>query len=328
MIVDVHTHYYPEGYLEVLKKSEKFKIGTDSSGRSFIQAQGARIVTLTSPMTDICERIKAMDDDGVDVAVISLSTPNIFFAEKSMALDLCQEANNDLLRLSQVHSRRIVALSSVPLQYPELAVKEMERALGLGMVGVTIGTNINGQPLNLEEFAPFYEAADALECAIFVHPMTPAGVSLMYEYALGPLVGFVFDTTLTAARLAYSGFFVKYPRIKLILAHLGGAVPYLWERLNNGYFAYEECRRNITERPTEYLRRVYYDTVSFHEPALMCAYKTVGADHLLMGSDYPHVIGNQKQAVISLKELSIPEPEKRKILGGNAADIFKIAPRA
>jgi aminocarboxymuconate-semialdehyde decarboxylase len=157
-----------------------------------------------------------------------------------------------------------------------------------------------------------------------IHPMTPAGVEAMYEYGLAPLVGFVFDTTMAVTRMVYDGMMERYKNIKFVVAHLGGAIPYLFERINNGYRAYPECRERIKALPGEYLKGLYYDTVSFHEPALICAFQTVGAEHMVLGSDYPHVIGSIRESVFSIKALQVTEGEKELMLGKNAQRIMQL----
>src|ERR1700752_3541021 len=138
------------------------------------------------------------------------------------------------------------------------------------------------------------------------------------EYVLRPLVGFPFDTTLAVARLCYAGYFKQLPRIRWILGHLGGAVPYLFERLDNGWRDFAECSVNIDELPSVYLRRLYYDTVSFSAPSLRLAIDQVGAHHLVMGSDDPHLLGSIERSVSSIESLDVTDAQRTAILSGTA----------
>ncbi len=146
----------------------------------------------------------------------------------------------------------------------------------------------------------------------------------MTEYWLTPLIGFTFDTTLAAAKIVFSGIPEKFPEIRWALCHLGGAIPYLAERMDRGYHAFSECRQNIKRPPSEYLKEFYYDTVNFDAAALRLALEFAGADHLLAGSDYPHQIGSLKQMVASIDSLDIPEADKCAIRHQNAARLLGI----
>jgi aminocarboxymuconate-semialdehyde decarboxylase len=137
-------------------------------------------------------------------------------------------------------------------------------------------------------------------------------------------VGFLFDTTLAAASLVYSGVVERFPGITWALGHLGGAIPYLAERLDRGYEAFPECRANLSKPPTEYLTQFYYATVNFDPAALHLAIAFAGADHILAGSDYPHLIGSIPKMIDSIGELDITEEDRDKIAGGNARRILGV----
>jgi len=139
-----------------------------------------------------------------------------------------------------------------------------------------------------------------------------------------PLVGFTFDTTLAAAKLVFSGVAEKFPRIRWVLAHLGGAIPYLAERLDRGYFAFKDCREHIDKPPSEYLKDFYYDSVNFDLKALQLAIDFAGADHLVAGSDFPHQIGSLEKMVDSIEKLNISSKDKGAIYGENASKLLEI----
>jgi aminocarboxymuconate-semialdehyde decarboxylase len=203
------------------------------------------------------------------------------------------------------------------------ALKELHRAIDeLKLNGVILLSNIGGKPLTSPEYRPFFAEANRKKLCILLHPMLPANPEPFREYVLGPIVGFMFDTTLAVARMCFDGMLREFPDIRWIVAHLGGAVPYLMERMDNGWRDFPECRAKIDELPSVYLKRLYYDTVNFNPFMLNVVREIVGAEHLVMGSDYPHLLGSIDRAVSSIERLGIKEDEKRKIFEGTALSIL------
>lgn len=185
-------------------------------------------------------------------------------------------------------------------------------------------SNVNGVALADDRYRPVYETADALGAVLYIHPTHPVGVEAMTEYWLMPLVGFLFDTTLAAAQLVFSGVVVRHPRIRWVLGHLGGAIPYLAERLDRGYEAFPECRAHIQRPPSAYLKEFYYDTVNFDPAALRLALAFAGPRQILAGSDYPHRIGSLRAMRQSLERLDLPAADRALVLGGNAARLLGV----
>lgn len=321
--IDIHNHLYPPDYLKALETVGDFGITLDAAGNKIITDKGSRVVTLTEQMVDTDLRLSEMDRNGIDVQVLSLTIPNAYFPDAGAARELAIMSNEYYVGLKQRYPNRFWCLASVPLPHVNDAVAEMERALTrLKMNGIVLGTNILSEYLDAPQFAPFFEAADKLGATILLHPMVPPGVEKMNDFGLAPLVGFVFDTTITVARMVFSGFLERYPNINFILPHLGGTVPYLFGRWEIGWRAYPECKNRISASPVQLLKRLYYDVVSLHGPALMCAYHSVGVDRLLLGTDYPHVIGDTVKVIESVERLDIPAEEKESIFSQNALRIL------
>lgn len=326
MKIDFHNHFYPPGYLEKLEQwGHRYKFVQDPSGIKIVYDKGARFLGITKQHVSIEQRIADMDRIGIDIQVLTLTTPNVYFTTKKRNLYLAKTSNDFFAEVCQKYPSRFMAFASVPLKDPDDAIEELHRAYrDLGMKGVVIGSNIDGKHLHSKEFWPFYEEVNKLNIPIFIHPMVPKNPEQLAEFALVPFVGFTMDTTISVAKMVLSGLFEKYPNLTLILPHLGGTLPFLFERFDNGFRAYKEFQENITKPPTYYFKKFYYDTVSFYQPALICTYLSVGADHMVLGSDYPHVIGDINRCVSSIEELNISKEEKEKILGDNGRRILKL----
>jgi aminocarboxymuconate-semialdehyde decarboxylase len=324
MKIDVHTHYYPEVFFKLLRDiPSEFSFATDPTGRTIITHHGARFFGVTAPMSDPQKRLEDMDRVGIDLEVISISTPNIFFADESRQPEVARILNDAYADLIARHPTRFKGFASIPMDSPDSAIAELHRAIHeLKLNGVVLLSNIKGRALTSPTYRPFFEEANRLNLCIFLHPMLPPNPEPFTEYVLGPLVGFPFDTTLAVARMCFDGMLRELPNIRWIIGHLGGAIPYLMERLDSGYRDFAECRVNIDQPPSVYLKKLYYDTVTFSPHNLRLARDLVCVEHMVMGSDYPHLLGSIERSVSSIEDLAIPEHEKQKIFAGNALGIL------
>ena len=321
---DLHTHFYTHDYFDRIRDlPSEFSFDKSPTGQTIITFLGARFFGVTPAMTDVAKRIEDMDRVGIDVEVVSLSTPNVFFTDAKHQPDVARMINDTYASLISLHPTRFKGFASIPLDAPDEALKELHRAIDeLQLNGVVLLSNIGGKPLTSPEYRPFFEEANRMGLCIFLHPMIPLNSEPFREYVLGPIVGFPFDTTLAVARMCYSGMFEEFTNIRWIIGHLGGAVPYLMERMDNGFRDFAECREKIDKLPSVYLKQLYYDTVSFSPYTLKMVRDMVGADHMVMGSDYPHLLGSIDRAVSSIEGLQVTEQEKEQIFSANALSIL------
>ena len=322
-IVDVHNHFYPPEYLDALRSGKSVvRVTVDSSGNPHIHYPGDYNVAVAGHR-DIAYRQSVLEGDGVDSQVITLTTPGTHVESPAYAATLARLVNDAFARIIGERGPRFSALATLPLNDPAASVAELRRAIEeLHLPGAMLFSNVNGVALADERFWPLYELANDYGAVLHIHPTSPVGVEAMTQYWLMPLVGFLMDTTLAAAHLVFAGVAERFPRIKWVLSHLGGAVPYMAERFDRGFHNFAECRRNIGRPPSEYLRTWYYDTVNFDPRALQLAIDFAGADHILAGSDYPHQIGSIPSMLSSIRGLDIPDTAKAGILGGNAARLY------
>ena len=324
-IIDFHNHYYPPEYLEALQTGpSNIKVTFDEEGNPLLHSPGDMNIVVPGHR-DIAFRETVLERAGIAKQVLTFTAPGTLIEPPDRAAILATTVNDALARIKAQRSERFTALATLPLHNSEASLREFERVTGeLGFRGVMVFSNVNGLPLGDQQFWPLYERANDLESVFYIHPTYPVGVEAMTEHWLMPLVGFLFDTTLAAAHLVFSGVVERFPKIRWVLGHLGGAIPYIAERLDRGYAAFSDCRRNINRPPSEYLKNFYYDTVNFDPKALQLAIDFAGVEHILAGSDYPHQIGSLEEMVKSINALEISAEAKGRILGRNTAELLAL----
>lgn len=324
MIIDFHNHFYPAAYLDALGSGQsRVQVTIDDDGNPRLHYPGDYNIAVRGHR-DIAYRAGVIEDLGV-TQLLSLTTPGTHVEEPATAVTLARLVNDGFAKIVSDYGGRFLAMATLPLCDPEASAKELERALRqLHFAGAMVFSNINGVALSDPRFLPVWEMANDLAAVIHIHPTSPAGVDAMKDFWLMPLVGFPLDTTLAAASLVFSGTVERFPRIRWALGHLGGAIPYLAERLDRGFHAFAECRTNIHRPPSTYLKEFYYDSVNFDPDALQLAIAFAGTDHILAGSDYPHQIGDLPKMISSINALPLSDADRAGILGGNAARLLSL----
>ena len=321
-VLDFHNHFYPSNYLKAVSDGPTtLEVSVDTSGNPVLGYPGDFNVVVPGHR-DLASREADLDAAGVDHQILTFTAPGTHIEEPQRAVELARMVNDSLAGMVAEHER-FQALGTLPLNDPTGSVEEYERLTGqLGLKGVMVFSNVNGVALADECYWPLYERADDQKAVIMIHPTLPVGVESMLDYWLMPLIGFTMDTTLAAAKLVFSGVAERFPNIRWVLGHLGGAIPYLAERLDRGFHAFADCRVNIDRPPSEYLRNFYYDTVNFDVNALRLALEFAGVDRLVAGSDYPHKIGSLDQMMSSISELGLSPEDETKVLSGNACGLL------
>ena len=325
MIVDFHNHFYPKAYIDELKREKGYaSVSRDDQGRLLIHYTGDYNIVVGGHI-NLPDRLVDMDRCGVDMQVLTLTTPGVEREAPERGIKLARLANDGFGKIIEDHPDRFTALATLPLQAPEESAEELERAVKeCGLKGAMLLSNVNGEPLDSVKFAPVFERAVKLDVPLYVHPTSPINDAYMGDYRLVPILGFGVDTTLAVLRLVFRGVMKRLPGLKLVASHLGGVYPYLRGRIETGFNAYPECKVHISEPPSVYLKRVWMDSIIYDNDVFMSAYAFSGPDKIMMGSDYPHQISDLEQAVDRIRRLDIAEEEKEKILGGNAAKLLKL----
>ena len=325
-VIDVHTHMLNDAYLALLKEhGGGYKLSALLGGQTGIVKDGAPFMTLMPGMFDYEARIEAMDEAGVDVAIVTLTSPNVFWGSPAASLQAAKAMNDDMAAQSRRFPGRIRFMCSLPWQHAELALAELKRACDeLGAVGVMQLANVDGVSLTDRRFGPVWQEIDRRGLPVLIHPSAPPGTKHLdvMNYNLIASVGFMFDTSLSVSRMIFDGFLDRYPNLKIIAAHGGGTLPYIAGRLDICFENMPACREKISQPPSSYLERIYYDSVVFQQDSLELAIKVGGADRVLYGSDYPHNIGDMKGCLARVDAL--PPLQRDAVRGANAMRIFEL----
>lgn len=270
------------------------------------------------------DRLEIMDRIGLDCQVLSLSIPFSYAGDAASRLKLAQTSNDHFADVIARYPGRFYGFATLPLPDVDASLKEMARCFDeLHMVGVVFGSNIRGEMrLDNPTLAPIFQEMDRRGTTAFLHPNTPicSGPDLQ-DFNLNAGLGYFFDTGITVYRMIFSGMLERYRRLKVIVPHLGGMLPVMLGRINGNYQRHPACQA-IPKSPGEYMRELYYDTVSFHAPALRLCKDMFGADHLMLGSDYPLGSGTLDEAFRFVADAGFDDSERGQVLGGNAATVL------
>jgi predicted TIM-barrel fold metal-dependent hydrolase len=321
MRIDVHAHYAPPAYLDIVDRLyARPTTPREQAVRKLLDGK----IRPTPAMYELDERLEKLGRLGIDMQVLSVSIPQAYHADRASAVALAQAANDGTAEACRRYAGRFKGFASLPLPHVDAALDELARAIDrLGLHGVVLGGNVLHEPLDKPELAPVFDEIDRRRLAVFIHPMIPCGVEAMQEYDLAAAVGYVLDSCLAGLRLVYSGTCERCPNLRPILCHAGGYLPFQWERLDASYRTRPETRERISRPPTEYLKRFYYDTVNFHVPALRCALDTVGASQLMLGSDYPFGLGDLERMVTTVEALGLDDGDRERIESANALGVLR-----
>jgi aminocarboxymuconate-semialdehyde decarboxylase len=324
-VVDIHAHYFPEAYLELLAaEGERYGAGYRRTADGFyIAGAGRPLGPLPLKFIDLGQRVAAMDAQGVAVQALSLTSPMVYWAEPELSLRLARAFNDAASAAHQAYPDRLVGLMALPMLDSERSLDELDRAARLpGIRGVYMGTNIEDRDLSDPLFTPVFERIEALGLPVFLHPLKVAGGKRLEPFYLGNLLGNPFDTAIAAAHLIFGGVLDRFPRLEINLPHAGGALPILIGRLDHGHRVRKEVC-HLPQPPSAYLRRFTYDTIGHSATVLRYVIAQVGADRVMLGSDYCFDMGHERPVEV-VAELGLAPDERNLILGGTAARLLKI----
>lgn len=295
-----------------------------------------RIKEVLARMTDLGElRLRDMDQTGIERQILSLTAPGVQVFERSEAVDLARASNDFLVAAIRKHPDRFSGLAAIAPQDPAAAAQELERGVRrLGLKGAIINSHTRGEYLDDQKFWPIFEAAEALDVPIYIHPTTPPAnmIGPFLERGLdGAIFGFAVETALHILRLIVSGVFDRYPKLTLVIGHLGEGLPYWFSRIDfmhnrmvssNRYATVKQLQR----KPSEYFRENICITTSgvAWEPPILYTQSVLGADRVMYAMDYPYQFVPEEVTVID--NLSISDADKKKLYQTNAERVFRLKP--
>src|SRR5256714_5345267 len=324
--VDIHAHWYPEEWLALFAKDGA------TEGASLERKPGGGFMLRAKHITNafderfvvVDERVKAMDERKIDVHALSLTTPMVYWASPGFGLSLSQAFNDAASAAHGKHPKRLFGLAMVPMQAPELAVKELERAAKLpGIKGMYLATNVNGEELDERKFWDVYAKCEELGWTIFLHPVDTIGQDRTKKYYLKNLCGNPYDTGVAAAHLIFGGVLDRFPKLEVNLPHAGGTFPWLIGRWEHGAKVRPELK-HMREPPSSYLRRFTYDTIGHDDRINAALVKLVGADRVTLGSDYCFDMGLDDPLASVNRIPGLSAEDKERICGGNALKLLRL----
>lgn len=332
MKIDLHTHILPKKWPNLRRRygyGGFVQLEHCGPGCARLVVDGQVFREVVSNCWDARCRLQECRRTGVDVQVLS-TVPVMFsyWAQAKDALDLARILNDHIADVVGKHPQRFIGLGTVPLQAPGLAIGELERCVKeLGFPGVQIGSHVNGWNLDRPELFPFFQAAEKLGAAIFVHPWDMLAKERMGKYWLGWLVGMPAETALAICSLLFGGVLERLPRLRVAFAHGGGAFPGTFGRIAHGYDARPDlCATCCSTAPARLLPRLYFDSLVHDAEALRYLIRLVGVERVALGTDYPFPLGEAEpgKLIESLTELTAPDRER--LLSGTALEFLGLAP--
>jgi len=328
--IDIHCHYFNPTVAQkaaVMKPAEQ-EMAYVYANQLTRDVNVKQMKDRAPKLSDIAVRLKDMDRMGVDVQAVSPAPfQYYYFAEPTFGAELAREVNDGIANIVATHPKRFAGIGTVPLQNADMAVAELNRAVkDLGLRGIEINTHVNGKnltdpSLGLEKF--FARVAE-LGVALFIHPNGFSDAQRLTEHYFNNVIGNPLETTVAVSHLIFDGVMQRNPKLKVVLAHSGGYLAHYWARMDHAHRARPDCKTVIKKKPSSYLEKFYFDTITFDPGMLKNLIDRFGADHVMLGTDYPYDMGEDDPVGLINSVKGLKKIDKDLIMGGNAAKLLKI----
>ena len=323
--IDIHAHWYPEDWLKLFEKDGPKEGATLERTAKGYTIRTERITnSFDEEFVDLGLRLRGMQRQGVDMQAMSLTAPMVNWASPGFGLALSQAYNDAASAAHLRHPDRFIGLAMLPMQSPERALAELERCARLpGMRGMYLATNINGGDLDDKRYWEIYAKAEELGWPVFLHPVDTIGRERTTRYYLKNLLGHPYDTGVAAACLVFGGVLDAFPKLEVNLPHAGGTFPWLIGRLDHGTKVRPELK-HMKRLPSEYLRRFSYDTIGHDDRINAALVRLVGADRVLLGTDYCFDMGLTDPVATVGRIEGLTEADRSQIKGGTAGRMLQL----
>jgi aminocarboxymuconate-semialdehyde decarboxylase len=319
MRIDVHAHYFAPEYTDCLLRLHH------------PEAEGPGLARAANFGITLDEQLRVMDALGIDLQVLSISLLQPYLPKQADAVEAARLSNDIYADITRNYDGRFAAFASVPLPHVDAAIAETVRALDeLGMVGVTLGCSVAGRSVADPAFEPLYAELNRRRAVLFLHPVGQGVLTGNDPYGLGWLVGATFEDTIAALELVFSGITTRFPKVRVIVPHLGGTIPFILERIDGSVAGRRERAEDVpfSGLPSESLKRMWFDAANSEPGAIRCTCQTFGVDRVLFGTDYPYALGARvENRVTAIEQSGLSAEDKAAIYRGNAERLLDLPAR-
>jgi aminocarboxymuconate-semialdehyde decarboxylase len=319
MKIDVHAHLMGREYYDAMDRFAGTRRAPHRNGLVILKGEEV-VININEDWLDPSHCVREMDKRGIDLSILTLTTPNLYVFPKEVQAEAARISNDEGIERVRKYPDRLRLAASLPFDDVPAAVKEVDRVAGIKeVVGISVGSNVGGVPMSDPRFEPIWAAIDKHKMAVIEHPNFPTFAKDLPEYNLSLMMGLYFDTQICVTRMICNGVFARYPNMKFIVAHTGAGMLAIMNRLGSIPRNYPDAQEKMKGKSFEdYAKNLYYDTCSIGQNGLMLAHDYVGRERMMFGTDYPYTPHTTKY----VEDLPLSPADKELCLGGNAQRVF------
>lgn len=327
-VIDIHCHRACAAAADLVKAEEasRGKVPFQFGNELTREVNRKQMLDVRPAMEQIEVRLADMDRMGVDVQALAVAPYHMYYwAQGDMGVRAFQIVNDDLAALGAEHPERIVPLGALPLQDADASVVELKRiSTDLGMKGIQIATHVEGEEISSARLEPFWDLVEELEMVVIIHPKGFTHGERFQDHYFLNLIGHPLEETICAGRLIFDGVMERHPGLKIVFAHGGGYAAAYGGRFDHAYHARDDVRGQLPKPPSEYMKLFYFDTMVFEPDQLGFLVERYGADHVLLGTDYPYDMGETDPLGLIGRVEGLSDEDRDLIVGGNAARLLGV----